>query len=159
MYNPAEFVFFIFSYNRYAFLKNLVKSIKLYYPANRVIIYDDRSDNSDLLNYYRELSKDVNFEIIISNTTQDNIKHAGLYNLMTLAIQWAWKENYSYAFFIQDDMQFLQHVDLSTYCTKTFGKWQNALMISPLFLQKIYLPDIKNFIENKITTTFLKIVV
>lgn len=149
MYNPGEFIFFIFSCNRFSFLKNLVKSIKLFYPQNKVIIYDDNSDEAELLSYYRKISNDINFEIILSNEAPDNVKHAGLYNLMTLAIQRAWQENYRFAFFIQDDMQFLQQINLSLYCETTFKKWQNALMISPLFFQKIYLPRIKDYIENK----------
>jgi hypothetical protein len=76
-------------------------------------------------------------------------KHGNLYKMMNLALQQVFPGGYEFAFFIQDDMQFLQKIDLDACCEHYFGKWPKALMISPVFLQKIYLPKIGNYIKKK----------
>lgn len=149
MYKSEDFVFCIFSCNRYSFLKNLVASIDLFYPENKIIIYDDNSDEMELTRYYDVLKLKPRYEIIKTDFKADNKNHGGLYALMNLALEHAKQKNYLYAFFMQDDMQFVQHTNLSDLCEKTFVKWNNALMYSPLFMQKIYLPQIDTFIEEK----------
>jgi hypothetical protein len=142
-------VFCIFSYNRYEYLKNLIDSIDIFFPEVPVVIFDDNSDQEDLLIYYRDLSGKEGFKIEKLKAYTDQSKHGGLYNLMNMALKYCWEKNFSYAFFIQDDMQFVQDLDLNAICREYFTKWPDALMVSPLFMQKIFLPDINNYVEKK----------
>jgi len=85
----------------------------------------------------------------MTNNSIKKIKHGGLYEMMNLALKQAYNTNFKYIFFIQDDLQFLQYINLSEWCDKTFKKWNNTFMISPLFFQKIYSPHINEYIEKK----------
>lgn len=126
-----------------------MRSLQLFYPENKIIIYDDNSNDMDLLSYYNTLKLNPKFEIVIAKNVLEPSKHGGLYSMMNLALEQAYIQHYKFAFFIQDDLQFLCYKNLNLWCENTFSKWKNILMISPVFLQKIYLPQISTFIDKK----------
>ena len=144
----SDIVFCIFSFNRYLYLKNCIDSIETFFPERPVVIYDDNSDQQELLNYYKDLNAKENYSIEKIQTVSDQSKHGGLYGLMNLALKNCREKNYIYSFFIQDDMQFIQNIDLDAQCRFYFEKYPEALMLSPLFMQKIFLPEIDNYIEK-----------
>jgi len=156
MATKSNLVFCIFSYNRYLYLKNCIDSIEAFYPEIPVVIFDDNSNQSELTGYYEKLEKRAHYRIEKITTDTDQSKHGSLYGLMNIALKYCCSRNYKYSFFIQDDMQFVQNIDLDTLCQHYFTKWPQALMVSPLFMQKIFLPEINNYVEEKDGDYFFK---
>ena len=101
-----DFVFCIFSFNRSAYLKNLINSIIVFYPDMQVVIFDDNSDEEELFKLYGKLDSNPAYSIVEPGIQHQTSTHGGLYDLMNMALQYCWKNNFNYAFFIQDDMQF-----------------------------------------------------
>jgi len=156
MENPGPLVFCIFSYNRYRYLQNLIDSIDAFFPDNPVVIFDDNSDQQELLSYFRILKEKAGYSIEKLKSYKGLSKHGGLYDLMNAALKYCWQRNFKYAFFIQDDMQFVQRIDLEQLCDDNFGRRKDVLMISPLFMQKIFLPDLDTYIEEREGDYFFK---
>ena len=157
MPNFDDLIFCVFSFNRYRYLKNLVSSIDAFYPDVTVVIFDDNSTEQELLDYYKQLDLKENYSIIKQNAAStDKSKHGGLYQQMNTALDYCWEKNINFVFFIQDDMQFVQSLDLPALCKQYFMKRENVLMFSPLFMQKIFLPEIEKYIGKKEGTYFFK---
>jgi len=142
-------LFCVFSYNRPQFLQNLLASIETYFPRQRVAVFDDQSDDPQLLSYYNRLENKPGYTIHKAESKGPAGKHGGLYQRMNQALDYCRRQGSPYAFFMQDDMQFVRYADLLSQCDSVFAKWENALMFSPLFMQKIYLPEIDSFIEKR----------
>ncbi len=149
MSNPQSMLFCVFSYNRSRFLRNLLASVELFFPGQEVAIFDDDSDDPKLLSFYGQLENKPDYSVLKAQNKRTAGKHGGLYQRMNQALDYCQQYGIQYAFFIQDDMQFVCDADLHSRCERIFSRQENALMYSPLFMQKIYLPHIESFIEKR----------
>lgn len=132
----AKWVICVFSYNRGQLLVNLVGSARTFYPEFDIVIFDDSSNDAatrDILH----LLQDKGVIIIGSNKRTDDSKHGGLYAQMNMALNHAINQGYDYAYFVQDDMQFLWRDDTLEKHTKTVFQKQECVMCNYNFLQKI----------------------
>jgi glycosyltransferase involved in cell wall biosynthesis len=81
-----------------------LESIQEFYPEISLAIFDDGSTEPETLLVLRELEGRA---YIHTNEPDRNERHGGLYANMNAAIKYACKSDYRYAYFVQDDMQFL----------------------------------------------------
>ena len=101
----SDFLFCVFSYNRGNFLQNLLDSVTEFYPEASVAIFDDGSDDTKVKEILKEWAG--RSYIYVTDKTAPDCKHGGLYDMMNVAIEYAKDSKFSYAYFVQDDMQFL----------------------------------------------------
>lgn len=132
----SNWVICIFSYNRAALLQNLLNSIASLYPEMDVVVFDDGSNDADTIQLLQSLEGgDIN--VIIADRDHNVSKHGGLYAMMNTAISYAQTQGYRYAYFVQDDMQFLwRDEDLEHKVNNAFAK-EECVMCNSSFLQKI----------------------
>jgi len=109
-------------------------SVKQFYSEMDIAVFDDNSDIAEMTALLEELRNTVN---IIQPDTSIGSKHGGLYGMMNAAIDYAKAKNYAYAYFVQDDMQFLwRDEQLEARLGDVFAR-QDCLMCNFNFLQKI----------------------
>ena len=93
----------IFSYNRPAYLKNCVDSVQRNLPGATIRIFDDRSDDPQLVAYLASLGD------MVADTGQSGAgRHGGLYPNMQRAFETSMAE---YLLMLQDDVQVVRSVD------------------------------------------------
>tara|TARA_R110000823_G_scaffold295431_4_gene414902 strand:- start:119217 stop:120173 length:957 start_codon:yes stop_codon:yes gene_type:complete len=98
----------IMSYNRGAFLKNLIDSILANFEITYdLLIYDDNSDDCLTLGVLHEYNRYV-AKIELSG---NNAKHKGLYSNMRSAYNLAASKDYDLLFIFQDDTQVIRKFD------------------------------------------------
>ena len=90
----------IFSYNRPAYLKNAVGSVRRNIPEGRLRIYDDGSDDPEMCAYLEEMSYSV-----ARTGSEASSKHGGLYENMQRALDAAQED---YLILMQDDTQIVR---------------------------------------------------
>lgn len=126
----------IFSYNRGVLLKSLIESARAMYPEFDIVVFDDGSDDKQTLDILDQLSSSGMCTMFKSGKDK-NSKHGGLYSQMNNAISYARDNGYDYAYFVQDDMQFLRRDDqLEAKLQKLFQR-DDCFMCNSSFLQKI----------------------
>jgi len=126
----------IFSYNRAFLLHNLLDSIAAFYPDMQWAIFDDGSEDPATISLLKEL-RQQGISVYIHQRNDLSSKHGGLYNLMNVALDYAWNNNFRYAYFVQDDMQFLwRDSTLAQRISAAFAR-PECLMCNCSFLQKI----------------------
>ena len=105
----------IFSYNRPTYLKNCYESVKRNLPFAKVKIYDDGSDDPDLLNFLRATRS----QAVVDGDSAAS-KHGGLYHNMQEALD---RTEARYLLLLQDDMQVVRKVDREEFeaLTPHFG--------------------------------------
>lgn len=136
----GKWVFCVFSYNRGDFLQNLLDSVQQYYPEADIAVFDDGSNEAKAVSILKEL-KAAGQHVYITDKSAPDCKHGGLYHMMNEAIGYAKTNNYDYAYFIQDDMQFLwRDEELEDKVARVFSK-EDCLMCNCNFLLKIYKHD------------------
>jgi glycosyltransferase involved in cell wall biosynthesis len=124
--------FFIFSYNRGAYLRNCVQSIENCAPGLPVTIIDDDSTDRETIRILNELAATVT---VVQPRCRQHGRHGGLYHNMQLALQMA--SDGSKAVFIQDDMMLvrqLQQQDLA-YVADFYHHFHDAAFLNPVFLK------------------------
>jgi glycosyltransferase involved in cell wall biosynthesis len=144
----SDWVICIFSYNRPAFLQNLLDSIDKFYPDMHIAIFDDGSDNAELKQMLERL-QDRAYVYVAKKDAEH--KYGGLYANLNVAIQYAINSNYKYAYFVQEDMQFLwRDEELEQRVEGAFGR-EDCIMCNLNFLAKLFkkklelrLPSISN---------------
>lgn len=124
----------IFSYNRPAHLKNLLASITQFYPEMDMVIFDDNSDVQEMKDLLTQLRKTI---YVQQPDASLNSKHGGLYGMMNAALDYAKSKKYVYAYFVQDDMQFLWRDEKLEERLETVFARQDCLMCNFNFLRKI----------------------
>ncbi|MCB0696112.1 MAG: glycosyltransferase family 2 protein [Chitinophagaceae bacterium] len=139
----SKWVLCVFSYNRGMLLRNLLRSARLFYPEFDIVIFDDNSDDAETQKVLTEQGS-TNCKVIISPSDHTKSKHGGLYAQMNKALMYAIDHQYSYAYFVQDDMQFLWRDEvLENKITKAFTR-KECLMCNSSFLQKILTDGIED---------------
>ncbi|MEZ5015437.1 MAG: glycosyltransferase family A protein [Flavipsychrobacter sp.] len=138
----SDWIICIFSYNRAGLLQNLLQSIAQFYPEMKVAIFDDDSDDEATVALLSQLQKQ-GIEVHHKELSGSS-KHGGLYTMMDQAIGHAMSSSYKYAYFVQDDMQFLWRDEgLEKKVSSVFAK-EECLMCNSSFLQKIFIEGIEN---------------
>lgn len=131
-----KWILCVFSYNRGVLLLNLVQSAKLFYPEFTIVIFDDNSNDPTTLSTLNDMAQS-GVEVRIGLPNEGDSKHGGLYAQMNVALQYATEQHYHYAYFVQDDMQFLWRDEkLENKVTGIFLR-QECVMCNSSFLQKI----------------------
>lgn len=133
----TNFLFCVFSYNRGDALQNLLTSIERFYPEAKVAIFDDGSDHPYVKDILQKASDNGSY-VYVTDRSDVSSKHGGLYGMMNKAIAYAKDSLFDYAYFIQDDMQFLwRDEELPDKLANVF-KREECLMCNNNFLQKIF---------------------
>lgn len=131
----SDLLICIFSYNRGDFLENLLVSINKFYPEASLAIFDDGSDNPKVKAILENVPHGT--YIHVTDKTNPDCKHGGLYNMMNVAIEYAKNSSFKYAYFVQDDMQFLwRDKKLKEKIESAFNR-PDCIMCNSSFLQKI----------------------
>ncbi|MBW7912776.1 MAG: glycosyltransferase family 2 protein [Taibaiella sp.] len=137
----AKWLVCVFSYNRGAYLKNVLLSIQKYYPEFSVAIFDDGSTDPNVKKVLAETPNSTYIHVI--DKPVQGSKHGGLHKMMNSAVTYAIQENFDYVYFVQDDMQFLwRDVQLENRVKHIFEQF-NCIMCNLNFLQKIFRHDAK----------------
>lgn len=153
----SDFLFCIFSYNRGDFLENLLSSICKFYPEASLAIFDDGSDDPKVRTILKDISEQT--YVHVTDKTNPDCKHGGLYNMMNVAIEYAKNSPFKYAYFVQDDMQFLWRDELLPQRLSEAFRRQDCIMCNCNFLLKIFKHDTideLHRIENTGMYTFAK---
>lgn len=136
----SDFLFCIFSYNRGYYLENLLLSIKQYYPEVTLAIFDDASDDPKVKSILESVPPGTH--IHITDRTNPDCKHGGLYGMMNTAIGYAKNSQFKYAYFVQDDMQFLWRDEKLYEKIESAFNRPECMMCNSSFLQKILVKGI-----------------
>ncbi len=126
----------IFSYNRAAYLQNLLESITRFYPDFDVAVFDDMSEDSATGKLLAAL-KQKGTRVITGDADTTKSKHGGLYTQMNEALNYAIEQGFDYAYFVQDDMQFLWRDETLEIRVKEVFGYNECVMCNCNFLQKI----------------------
>lgn len=136
----------IFSYNRGPYLRNCIESVRRHCPEIPFTVYDDGSDQKDLLNYLASLGDSVRY---MKNAK--NERHGGFYYNMQAALN---ETKADVLILLQDDVQVVRDINIHD-----FQAWQlfwknhsDCAFLSPVFMKgsrrddfkKYYQPDILN---------------
>jgi len=98
----------IFSYERYALLLNLMRSMDEFFPWGDVLVIDDHSSDGRIGDCLKRRSlADPTFTFHIADKPSRSSRLGGLYANMEFARQYALGRNYDLIFFLQDDIQFV----------------------------------------------------
>ena len=129
---------FVFSFNRGQFLNNCILSVRKCAAEVPLTVIDDCSNDPDTLLVLEKLRKD--YEVISNDKIhQKEKKTGGLAGSMNQAMEIASSRNVQYAFFLQDDMQFvrtMRDIDLANV-EKYFELIENTFQISTNFIRQI----------------------
>lgn len=129
---------FVFSFNRGQFLNNCILSVKKCAAEVPLTVIDDCSNDPNTLLVLEKLRK--NYEVISNDKThQKEKKTGGLAGSMNQAMEIASSRNVQYAFFLQDDMQFvrtMRDIDLANV-EKYFELIENTFQISTNFIRQV----------------------
>lgn len=119
-------------------LRILLNSIRRYCADFDVLIIDDASDNKATLRIIEE-NKDL-FKAAITQKPREKIKSRGrLAENIQYSYDFAIQHGYKFLFMVQDDMQFLRHIDekvLEEY-TKLFEGDSKVIQVDPRFLRRV----------------------
>lgn len=139
-----EWVVCIFSYNRGALLENLLTSLRAFYPEMNVAIFDDKSTDTFTLDILQRERRKGTY-VYVHEHADVQSKHGRLYALMNIAIAYACSHSvFRYAYYVQDDMQFLWRDEELNDRVKTVFSRTDCLMCNANFLQKILKRGIAN---------------
>lgn len=127
----------IFSYNRGILLDNVLCSIRNYYPEMGIAIFDDQSDDEATISIL-DRERQLGTPVVVYNDTDAESKHGHLYALMNTAIRYAADNTqYRYAYYVQDDMQFLWRDEQLPDSVAYAFEQDECLMCNSNFLQKV----------------------
>jgi len=124
----------IFSFNRGAYLRNCVESIRTCIPDADIIIFDDTSDDPETLAYLDEAAR---YCRIVEPTEIGTIKHGGLYHNMNAALDLL--RDRSLLCFLQDDTQVVRPVSSSEIkeLDHLLGRSPGSGFVHPCFIRGI----------------------
>lgn len=142
----------IFSYNRGALLENLLASINAYYPEWDIAVFDDGSADKETNQVLSRL--DHAGVVVVRGKEGKDSKHGGLYYMMNKATEYAISRDYTYAYFVQDDMQFLWRDELLEQKVEKVFARKNCLMCNSSFLQKILIGGLEDRLPNVLAGVF-----
>lgn len=132
----ADLLICVFSYNRGEFLQNLLNSIRQFYPDAHLAVFDDGSDDPVVKNIINQLP--IGTHVHINNSHVLGCEHGGLYKMMNVAIEHAKSNSYKYAYFVQDDMQFLWRDEALKERLASIFRRDDCMMCNANFLLKIF---------------------
>ncbi len=127
-----KFTFFVFSYNRGAFLKNCIDSILRNAPGIPIVVVDDDSNEPETLAVLNSLSAPARF---LSRPRDRDGRYGGLYqNLQAAYETLEVDENF---IFVQDDTQLVRRLEEEDwkYIADYFDRYQDAAFLNTCFLR------------------------
>ncbi len=134
---PMKLLTVVFSYNRYALLKNTVDSFYAFGPESDLLIMDDGSPDTRIHDFLSSCKKNARTSVWIKSAHVPAF-HGSLYENMNRAVSMALSGGYTYIFFVQDDMQFMwKDDDFHQRIARFFLCYPDAAMLSPFFQKKI----------------------
>lgn len=124
----------VFSYNRGAYLRNCVDSLRRNMPMADITIHDDRSDDPDTLAVLAEYA-----DLVRQPGGTGGSRHGGLYANMQAALE---ATQADYLLFLQEDMQIVRPVsgDDLAHVEALFDADPRRAFVSPLFIKGVRLP-------------------
>ena len=133
----------IFSYNRGPYLRNCIESVQRHCPGIPFTVYDDGSDQPDLVDYLKSLGASVRH---MQTATAD--RHGGFYTNMQAALDEAQADA---LLLLQDDVQVVRDItaqDVQAWQTY-WNQHTDCAFLSPVFMKggrrvdflKYYQPD------------------
>ncbi len=125
----------IFSYNRGPYLKNCVDSVIKHFKYTPFTIYDDGSDEPELLNYLKSLGSNVKYK---KNT--ECSRHGGFYANMQAALD---EIDAEVLILLQDDTQVVRDIseqDLKVWANY-FVKNPECAFLNPVFMKGLRRKD------------------
>jgi glycosyltransferase involved in cell wall biosynthesis len=127
----------LFTYNRPNLLLNAVNSIERYFPCENKLLIDDGSDNPNAISVIKRISELRGWQLKIQEK-QYSRSFGGLYPNMNYALTYALDNGFDYAFFVQDDHQFLWcDEQLESHVHRIFTACTDAIQIQALFFRRI----------------------
>lgn len=132
------FAVYVFSFNRGLFLENCIRSIEAAADSIPIYIFDDNSTDPKTKEVLGTLSRRHR---VIRNTNAEycEMKTGGLSGSMNLAMSHALEEGFTIAVFIQDDMQFVRHIEEADkrMLVKYFDVVPNSIQIATSFVRRL----------------------
>lgn len=125
----------IFSYNRGSYLQNCIGSVLSHCPGTRFTVYDDGSDEPNLVQYLQELGPKVRHM-----KSAESGRHGGFYRNMQAALDEAKSD---FLLLLQDDVQVVRDVtqeDIRYWQHYTQGQ-QACAFLSPVFMKGVRRKD------------------
>ena len=121
----------IFSYNRPAYLKNCVASVQRHLPQARLRVFDDNSDDPELIAYLATLPDGT---VVQPDKQSGHARHGGLYPNMQRAFDSATAR---YLLMLQDDTQVVRELDQSDFdaIDTVFSEDPNCAFLAVTFLR------------------------
>ena len=142
---------YVFSFNRPKFLKNCIHSIENLADSLPMVIIDDCSDDPDISRLLTDISGRYSV-IANSRINQREYKTGGLAGCMNIAMEHARENNFRFAIFIQDDMQFVRRLEKSdiTRIEDFFSHVPNSMQVSTNFIRELSASNFlsKNYINR-----------
>lgn len=142
----SDILICIFSYNRGDLLGNLLSSVNKYYPEAGLAVFDDGSDEPAVKKILNDLPQGAYLHI--TDKESPCSRHGGLYYMMGNAIDYAKGSAYKYAYFVQDDMQFLWRDEQLIVKLESVFRYKYCLMCNFNFQQKIFRQDVVGELEE-----------
>lgn len=126
------------SYNRPYYLRNMVESLKEFFPYGDMIVIDDQSDNLQTQNYLKQL-QNKGIKVFITTVDKSSLLFkGGLYLAMDIAMQYAIENGYKYINYAQDDMQCMWYDENFEETTeRLFASSDKVLSVCSEFYKKI----------------------
>ncbi|APX92738.1 hypothetical protein BWR19_07230 [Halomonas sp. 1513] len=148
---------YVFSYNRYEFLKNCVDSLLRNSCDSEIVIVDDCSEDPDTLRYLKFVSNKCR---ILKSDKYDSFDiNGGLHENMMAAFNDARNDRIEYVIFIQDDMQLVRKFTQFDFANfeRFFLKNENSMQLSLSFLKSHKRRDLlRNICVDKSNIAYLK---
>lgn len=133
----SDFVICVFSYQRADFLQNLLDSAERFYPEMDIAIFDDGSTDEEMKAVLERMKQKGVYVYVAEKGKADNTL-GGFYTNMNVAVKYVCDQNYKYAYFVQDDMQFLwRDEELESRVSEIF-KRPDCFMCNFNFLAKLH---------------------
>lgn len=136
---------YIFSYNRYEFIKNCIDSLKLCWNEVPITIVDDHSNDRYTIKFLEEVGKSI--RVIFPEVRDSWKKTGGLHSNMNFAMNDAFENGRKLAFFIQDDMQLVRPFRYGEIerISKFFDNNENSVQLNTCFRKKQFRREDENW--------------
>ncbi len=129
---------YIFSFNRWQFLDNCVRSVERNFKSPKITIVDDNSDDPETIKYLEQL--DQKHRVISPHSEETPTKYKNLYNNKNWVMDEAKKLNYDYIIMMPEDSQIVRSFLGSDekQIKKLFDSTENVFQCFPFFVEKVY---------------------
>lgn len=129
--------FYIFSYNRWQFLDNLICSIERNFLSHNITIVDDCSDDTETLDYLERTTH----RVVVPHAKQEKTsKYGNLYKNKNWALNEAKDKNLKHVVLMPEDAQCVRPFSSKENrdLLALFDSTENVFQCLPGFLEKVY---------------------